>query len=72
MYEKYGVSPDWETLDGYFRTLARRGTDVAVNGVLVVDGGRLTGKTPGRALRGPGWKSPESQSRIWGYLELGT
>jgi dihydroorotase/N-acyl-D-amino-acid deacylase len=28
---------------------------VAVNGVLVVDGGRLTGKTPGRALRGPGW-----------------
>jgi N-acyl-D-amino-acid deacylase len=28
---------------------------VAVNGVLVVDGGKLTGKTPGRALRGPGW-----------------
>jgi N-acyl-D-amino-acid deacylase len=28
---------------------------VAVNGVLVVDDGRLTGKTPGRALRGPGW-----------------
>jgi dihydroorotase/N-acyl-D-amino-acid deacylase len=28
---------------------------VAVNGVLVVDGGKLTGKTPGKALRGPGW-----------------
>jgi N-acyl-D-amino-acid deacylase len=31
---------------------------VAVNGVLVVDGGKLTGKTPGRALRGPGWSRP--------------
>ena len=28
---------------------------VAVNGVLVVDGGKLTGAKPGRALRGPGW-----------------
>lgn len=28
---------------------------VAVNGVLVVDGGKITGKTPGRALRGPGY-----------------
>jgi len=27
---------------------------VAVNGVLVIDGGRMTGKKPGRALRGPG------------------
>jgi dihydroorotase/N-acyl-D-amino-acid deacylase len=34
---------------------------VAVNGVLVVDGGKLTGKTPGRALRGPGWKSSRIQ-----------
>ncbi len=31
---------------------------VAVNGVLVIDGGKLTGKTPGRALRGPGWPQP--------------
>ena len=30
---------------------------VAVNGVFVVDNGKLTGKTPGKALRGPGWKS---------------
>jgi N-acyl-D-aspartate/D-glutamate deacylase len=28
---------------------------VAVNGVLVVDGGKLTSKTPGVALHGPGW-----------------
>jgi len=33
---------------------------VAVNGVLVVDGGKLTGKMPGRALRGPGWNRPSS------------
>lgn len=33
---------------------------VAVNGVLVIDDGKLTGKTPGRALRGPGYKSPKS------------
>jgi N-acyl-D-amino-acid deacylase len=31
---------------------------VAVNGVLVVDGGKLTGKTPGKALRGPGYQKP--------------
>jgi N-acyl-D-amino-acid deacylase len=29
---------------------------VAVNGVLVIDGGKLTGKTPGKALRGPGYR----------------
>ncbi|HYX19932.1 MAG TPA: D-aminoacylase [Thermoanaerobaculia bacterium] len=31
---------------------------VAVNGVLVVDGGRITGAAPGKALRGPGYRMP--------------
>ena len=31
---------------------------VLVNGVLVVDGGRITGATPGKALRGPGYQAP--------------
>jgi len=30
---------------------------VVVNGVLVIDDGKLTGKTPGVPLRGPGWKN---------------
>ncbi|HEX9203812.1 MAG TPA: amidohydrolase family protein, partial [Vicinamibacteria bacterium] len=29
---------------------------VAVNGELVVDGGKITAARPGQALRGPGWK----------------
>jgi N-acyl-D-amino-acid deacylase len=28
---------------------------VAVNGVLVIDAGKITGAAPGRAIRGPGW-----------------
>ncbi len=35
---------------------------VAVNGVLVVDGGKITGKTPGRALRGPGYVARPTSS----------
>jgi N-acyl-D-aspartate/D-glutamate deacylase len=31
---------------------------VAVNGVLVVDGGRITDARPGQALRGPGYTGP--------------
>jgi dihydroorotase/N-acyl-D-amino-acid deacylase len=30
---------------------------VAVNGVLVVDGGQITAARPGKALRGPGWRA---------------
>ncbi|HEY6146627.1 MAG TPA: amidohydrolase family protein, partial [Thermoanaerobaculia bacterium] len=30
---------------------------VAVNGTLVIDDGKLTGKTPGRGLRGPGYRA---------------
>jgi dihydroorotase/N-acyl-D-amino-acid deacylase len=32
---------------------------VAVNGVLVVDQGKLTGKTPGQPLRGPGYRNKQ-------------
>src|SRR6266542_2676048 len=35
---------------------------VAVNGVLVVDDGKITGKTPGRALRGPGYAARPTSS----------
>jgi len=35
---------------------------VAVNGVLVVDDGKITGKTPGRALRGPGYVARPTSS----------
>ena len=31
---------------------------VAVNGVLVVDGGKITGAAPGKALRGAGYRAP--------------
>ena len=31
---------------------------VAVNGVLVVDGGKITGAVPGQALRGAGYRAP--------------
>jgi N-acyl-D-aspartate/D-glutamate deacylase len=33
---------------------------VLVNGVVVIDGGKHTGATPGRALRGPGYQPPSS------------
>lgn len=37
---------------------------VAVNGVLVVDEGKITGKKPGKALRGPGYaKNPSGGGR---------
>jgi N-acyl-D-aspartate/D-glutamate deacylase len=38
---------------------------VAVNGVLVVDDGKITGKKPGRALRGPGF-APSPRSKVQG------
>jgi N-acyl-D-aspartate/D-glutamate deacylase len=34
---------------------------VAVNGVLVVDGGRITSARPGRILRGPGYRKPAAR-----------
>jgi N-acyl-D-amino-acid deacylase len=29
---------------------------VLVNGVAVIEDGKLTGKLPGKVLRGPGWR----------------
>lgn len=43
---------------------------VAVNGVLVIDGGKLTGKTPGRAVRGPGWNRVQSSKLVGAPLNL--
>jgi N-acyl-D-amino-acid deacylase len=34
---------------------------VAVNGVLVIDDGKLTGKKPGKPLRGPGYKKASTE-----------
>jgi N-acyl-D-aspartate/D-glutamate deacylase len=34
---------------------------VAVNGVLVIDDGKLTGKKPGTPLRGPGYKKGSTE-----------
>ena len=38
-YEKYGVTPDWKTLDGYFQALEKRGT--AINLATFVGSGGL-------------------------------
>ena len=39
-WKKYGVFPDWKTLDGYFRSLERRGT--AINMATFVGSGMKT------------------------------
>ncbi len=44
---------------------------VAVNGVLVVDGGRLTRKKPGRALRGPGYGTVAAEAPLGQPVRLG-
>jgi N-acyl-D-amino-acid deacylase len=36
---------------------------VLVNGVPVIDGGKMTNALPGKALRGPGFKSRQAQVR---------
>ena len=49
LYQKYGVSPDWTTLDGYFQTLERRGT--AVNLGTFVGSGSVRAMVVGRESR---------------------
>jgi N-acyl-D-amino-acid deacylase len=39
--------------------LAQGMDTVLVNGVAVIDGGKMTGALPGKVLRGPGWKAGE-------------
>ena len=48
-YQKYGVWPDWRTLDGYFRTLAKRGT--AINVATFIGSGGLRGYVVGNENR---------------------
>jgi len=49
VYEKYGFTPDWKTLDGYFRTLERRGT--AINLGTFVGSGSIRAMVVGRENR---------------------
>ncbi len=59
LYEKYGVSPDWKSLDEYFRTLERRGS--AVNLGTFVGSGSVRAMVVGRENRPA---TPEELSRM--------
>jgi N-acyl-D-amino-acid deacylase len=48
-YKKYGVYPDWTTLDGYFRSLERRGS--AINMATFVGSGGIRAMVVGREKR---------------------
>ena len=48
-YRKYGVTPDWKTLEGYFRTLEKRGT--AINMATFVGSGGLRSYVVGAEKR---------------------
>jgi N-acyl-D-amino-acid deacylase len=48
-WTKYGVTPDWTTLDGYFRSLERRGT--AINMATFVGSGGVRAMVVGRDNR---------------------
>ncbi|PYQ68031.1 MAG: dihydroorotase [Acidobacteria bacterium] len=49
-YTKYGVWPDWRTLDGYFKTLEKRGT--AINLATFIGSGGLRSYVVGEQNRG--------------------
>src|SRR5437660_11874033 len=49
-YTKYGVWPDWRTLDGYFKTLEKRGT--AINLATFIGSGGLRSYVIGSQNRG--------------------
>ncbi len=48
-YKKYGVTPDWKTLEGYFQTLEKRGT--AINMATFVGSGGLRSYVVGAEKR---------------------
>jgi N-acyl-D-amino-acid deacylase len=48
-YKKYGVRPDWKTLDGFFATLSRRGT--AINLGTFIGSGGIRAMVVGRENR---------------------
>jgi dihydroorotase/N-acyl-D-amino-acid deacylase len=48
-WKKYGVFPDWTTLDGYFKSLERRGT--AINMATFVGSGSIRAMVVGREKR---------------------
>jgi N-acyl-D-amino-acid deacylase len=48
-WKKYGVTPDWTTLEGYFRSLERRGT--AINMATFVGSGGIRAMVVGRENR---------------------
>ena len=59
VYRRYGIEPDWTTLDDYFHTLERRGT--AINIATFVGSGGLRAMTVGRANRPA---TPEELARM--------
>src|SRR5215470_8789834 len=59
VYEKYGVVPDWRTVDGYLRALVRRGIGINL-GTLVGSGG-LRAMVVGRENRKA---TPEEMARM--------
>ena len=58
-YAKYGVTPDWTTLAGYFQTLERRGT--AINLGTFVGSGSIRAMVVGRENRPA---TPEEMTRM--------
>ena len=64
VYQKYGVTPDWKTLEGYFRTLERRGT--AINLGTFIGSGSLRAMVVGREERAA---TPEEMARMEALLD---
>jgi len=64
LYKKYGVAPDWKTLDGYFATFARRGAGINLG--TFVGSGSVRAIVIGRENRKA---APEELARMEGIVE---